>query len=99
MDEREEGNASRIRAQRAAAHARGLEAVRFEQGRFELVPAAFRADREQNAFFTALAHERAHSFRRGRVGPYTKATKAVREQAVQKIGRASCRERVESSVV
>ena len=90
VDDREERHASRVGAQRARAHAAGLEAMRLEQGQFEVVPATLRPDGEEYSV-DALADHLGRRFFRSRIGHETLSTGSIgstrpaREQAFQVI--------------
>ncbi len=68
VDEREERDARRVRAQRARPEADRLETVRGEQASLEVVPAAFGAHGQQHPIAAARAHGIPRRTRRSGVG-------------------------------
>ena len=79
MREREQGHASRIRAQGAASHAHPREAVRLQQVRFVFGPPAFGADGEQDAPLAA-----GHGIEHGNIAPRVSGkAKRIRREPIE----------------
>jgi hypothetical protein len=73
VHEGEERDGGRVGAQGARAEADALEAVRRQQVALEVVPAAFRADRQHHAFVAPLPHRVRRASGRRRIAGETQA--------------------------